>query len=68
MKRSELGQLIFKLQVERGLSNIDLAKRMNIQPQGVTKYKSRRSLHARTLHRLAKALDVNVDVFFQIIR
>jgi transcriptional regulator with XRE-family HTH domain len=66
--RSELGQVILRLQAERGLSNNELAKRMNIQPQGVAKIKSRRSLHPRTLHRLAKALDVSVDIFLQVIR
>jgi transcriptional regulator with XRE-family HTH domain len=66
--RSELGQVILKIQAEKNISNLDLAEKMGTLPQNVAKLKTRNSLQPKTLHRLAKALGVEVDIFLKVIR
>lgn len=66
--RTELGNAILKIQAEKNISNMELAQRMGTAPQDVSKLKSRRSLQPKTIHRLAKALGVDVDFILAVIR
>ena len=66
--KSALGQVIFKIQAEKNMSNLELAEKMGTYPQNIAKLKTRKSLRPKTLHRLAKALGVDVDIFLDSIR
>jgi DNA-binding Xre family transcriptional regulator len=66
--RTVLGYSILKIQAEKDISNAELAKRMGMAPQAVSKLKTRRTLQPKTIHRLAKALGVDVDFILVSIR
>lgn len=66
--QTKLGRLIYRLQAEKNLSNLELAQKMGMVPQDVAKIKTRKRLHAKTLHRLATALGEPVNIFLKVIR
>lgn len=58
----EIGERIKKLRIQKSLSQLDLAKKINVDNQQVCKYEHGKILPAaETLIKLSKALGVTID-------
>lgn len=63
---SKLGELIERKQAQKGISNEKLAAEAGISRQGLYQLKRARRPWFMTIHRLAKALDEDVDIFLSV--
>jgi transcriptional regulator with XRE-family HTH domain len=66
MPLSRLGKLIEKMQAEKGISNDQLASGAGISRQGLYQLKRARRPWFMTIHKLAKALQADVDIFLDV--
>lgn len=64
--KSTLGKKIDLLQAEKDITNVELANKMRIFPQNVAALKKRIRPRNSTIHKLAKALEVPVSIFFEL--
>ena len=63
MALSEIGKLVEKMQAERGLSDEKLADAAGFTKQNLYQIKRSKRPYLTTIHNLAKALNVEVDIF-----
>jgi len=63
---SPLGLKIELLQAEHGMSTVDLARKMGIKPQNVSKIKRVKWARVTTIHKLSKAFQVPVTYFYDL--
>lgn len=66
MALSEFGKLIEKMQAEQGISNDRLAKAAGISRQNLNRVKRTARPWLTTVHNLAKALNLDVDIFLSV--
>jgi len=65
--KSKFGKKIDRLQAEKGISVNELAVRSGFSRQSLTQMKKSRKPNMVTIHRIAKAFEVDVDVFLEIV-
>lgn len=68
MKVTKFGQTVEKLQARRGLSNLELAKRLGVSPSRVSWLKATTKPHPMTVHKLSRAFDVDASIFWDSTR
>lgn len=61
--KSEFGRKIEKLQAIQGMSTGELAKKIGLSITNVSQMKRSKRPRPVTIHRIAKAFDVDVDLF-----
>jgi transcriptional regulator with XRE-family HTH domain len=68
IKSTRFGQRVEKFQIQYGLSNKELAKRLGVTPSRVSFMKNTTKPHPMTLYKLSKVFDVDADFFLEQIR
>jgi transcriptional regulator with XRE-family HTH domain len=58
------GQIVDRLQAEKGINLVDLAKLTGMSRQTLHRVKKSKHPHMSTIHKIAKALEVDPSYFF----
>ena len=61
---NDFGDKINLLLAKRNMTNVDLARELNVKPPRVARIKRTKNPRPTTVHRVAKAFKVSVDYFF----
>lgn len=65
MEQIDCGHRLVSLQKERGITSVELARRMGVTPQQVVRWRQTANLKVHTLQRLCEALGVGVMAFLE---
>ena len=60
-----VGDLISDAQARKGLNNIDLAKKMGLAPQQISRWRKQDDLRLKTVLSICKALEMDLQDFLQ---
>lgn len=64
MKATRFGLVVEKLQVQHGLSNKELARKLGVSPSRISFMKNTTKPHPMTVHKLSKVFGVDAALFF----